>query len=97
MKKARKDTLDHVLKDVMEMEDGDFLLKDLEGNGIRSIPELLALSNKNNNIITFTDPSDGKVYIVPVFKKNRFWTTSFCSLPFRKISIAWSAGAACTM
>ena len=67
---ARKRTLNRILKDVFELEDDDLLVKAIEGQGFRSIDDLLALTTDNIDGLTAPDTSGIGRTQVPQYQKN---------------------------
>ena len=67
---ARKRTLNRILKDVFELEDDDLLVKAIEGQGFRSIDDLLALTTDNIDGLTAPDASGTGCTQVPQYQKN---------------------------
>ena len=66
---AKKATMNRVLKDVMDLEDSDIIVKAIESQGIKRIEDLLSLSESNIDDIFFDDLA-GNQEEVPAFQKN---------------------------
>ena len=61
--------MNRVLKDVMDLEDSDIIVKAIESQGIKRIEDLLSLSESNIDDIFFDDLA-GNQEEVPAFQKN---------------------------
>ena len=53
----RKATFEYVMKSVLEINDNDLLLKALDGLGIESIPDILAMDDPSIEALSWKDSS----------------------------------------
>ena len=67
---ARKEALDHVLKEVMYIEDDDMMLQALTENGIKSIPDILSMSDVDMIGMSYKDLQD-ETFTIPLHAKNK--------------------------
>ena len=67
---TRKATFDRVLKDVMGIDDDDFLIKALDNEGIDSVPDLLTLTDDQIDNLAYVD-DDGNVKSPSLANRNK--------------------------
>lgn len=68
-KAAQKAIFDHVLKGVLGFDDGDLLLKALDGNGLESIADVVSLSDSQIESLTFDSGTGAR--LLPLAIRNR--------------------------
>ena len=66
----RKAALDHVLKEIMGAEDDDPLILAVEQNGIKSVLDLLSLSEEDIGDLKFINEDDDDKGL-PIYAKNQ--------------------------
>jgi hypothetical protein len=69
---TRKATLDRLLKDVWGIDDDDLLIKALDGSGIKTVPDLLTLTDDQiDMVLVYLDEDDEEEKVPPLASRNK--------------------------
>ena len=73
--------MDRLLKDVMGLDDDDLLVKALDSAGIKTVPDLLTLTDEQIDNLTYLDPVGGDEQLPPLGQQEQAQDPTLLELP----------------